>query len=66
MVGGGAVAQLCARVESSGDSVEPHQVCEVVLENIHDLRQAVTASLERIHGEGHLLRPFFQYAGLEV
>ena len=35
-------------------------------EDLHDLQQAVATSLEHTCDEGHLLRSFFQYAGLDL
>ncbi len=34
--------------------------------DVHDLRQAVTSSLESTHHQQHLFRGFFRHAGLEL
>ena len=65
-----AAARLCTRAQPRGSGPESHQVYRsgynVILENVHGLHQAVTASLNNTRTQQDLIRSFFQRARLEL
>lgn len=53
-------------VEMVWNHTKYSDLANFIPEDVHDLHGAVVTSMENTRGQGHLLRSFFQHAGLEL